>query len=335
MRIEQLKAFVKDEELAGIAIGASAKGDMIKSSHISANFLNLAQEKKSERIEQLFKAIGENPTKEAKRLQKKLISVIKDTYSGSDKSYLWEKHCVAPYEKSLEKEKKRVARKEKKAKKSRGILDKVSIKLSKLEEQRNLLLDDKKWNRGIKKAIGKGAVKKNITTFYKFTPLEEQHFIISSLPRSVDKGHEYMDAAIRTKKCHLFVSCHELQDGRGEKHIEKKCSDFWKNKEIYDKGFDDTTVKAIEEVVLKTGKAAEGYGRVPELIETTLSLEDGRKIKHLHYRGWIDRTECPDENLLEDLLKEWRCSLHQLITILRLIVMEGLVVLERLSEAII
>lgn len=73
------------------------------------------------------------------------------------------------------------------------------------------------------------------------------------------------------------------------------------NKEIYDKGFDDTTVKAIEEVVLKTGKAAEGYGRVPELIETTLSLEDGRKIKHLHYRGWIDRTECPDENLLEDL----------------------------------
>lgn len=226
MRVSQLKSFIKDEELVGIALGQSVKKDMIKTTDIANNFLKLPEDTKSSCVERLFTAIRENPTKEAKRLQEKLISVIKNKYTAADKSDLWDKHCAALDKQNLEKKMERFVRKTGKATLFREKLHTKSVKLSELKDQRDLFVNNPKWKKKTKKLIDKASVHNEVDTFYKFTPLKEQHFIISSLPRSVDQAYRYMDTAIRTKKCNLFVSCNELKDGQKAKHKEKNAVTF-------------------------------------------------------------------------------------------------------------
>lgn len=181
---------------------------------------------------------------------------------------------------------------------AKKIVESATCKLSELSEQLKRYSQDTALQKQLLMAIKVASTTQKTEKIYKFVEVEDQKFILSALPASVEEAHEYMDAAIRTKKCSLFVSCHEPNDDDG-----KRCNDFWENKEVLARGFDGASVVNVAKKTLQSGKIDPATKKTPEILETTLTLSDGRKITHLFYSGWTNHTPCPDEELLETLLQ--------------------------------
>lgn len=123
------------------------------------------------------------------------------------------------------------------------------------------------------------------------TPLH--NFIIAGLPRTILEAQSYLQAAIK-QGCTLFISAHETHEGQNKRKISK----FWEDEALSRMTFENgVTIIRTSVKTLATGDKGD-RSTAPELIESSLLLSDGKRITHIHYTEWKDRTPCPDETLL-------------------------------------
>lgn len=122
----------------------------------------------------------------------------------------------------------------------------------------------------------------------------KQHYILSGLPKTISEAQNYLEAILK-QGARVFISLHETGESIDRVH------DFWKDSNTQQFKFSDGSkiVYSKTRVLLK-GK--NGVRNPSQIVETTLSVSNGKTITHLHYDGWFDRTKMPDEDIFQVLL---------------------------------
>ncbi|MDB6081836.1 MAG: hypothetical protein JWO53_1108 [Chlamydiia bacterium] len=123
-----------------------------------------------------------------------------------------------------------------------------------------------------------------------------QNFILSALPKTIDCARSYFDAAIQ-QGATVFVSLHE----RGE--AKSRCNNFWGQDTLSKIVLHDTRTiaKAAQKVLIEGQKDAKSKG-ASKIVESILQVANGKTITHLHYDGWHDRHPMPDEQVFQLML---------------------------------
>ena len=123
---------------------------------------------------------------------------------------------------------------------------------------------------------------------------DHQNFILSGLPRTHTEAQNYLEAIIK-QGAKVFVSLHETGENSA------RCHDFWKDSRTGQFKFSDgSRIVSSKTKVLLQGKP--GVKNISQIVETKLSLSNGKTITHLHYDGWYDKTPMPDEQIFQALL---------------------------------
>ena len=130
-----------------------------------------------------------------------------------------------------------------------------------------------------------------------YAQFPEQSLILSTLPITINDVGNYFEAAL-SHKTKVFVSLHEPDElPRGVRQLE-----FWKNETLSQVVLrSGGTIRNVgDPILLYHGK--QGRKRPSMLVESKVELSDGRKVVHLHYDGWKDGSEMPDEDLVQKLI---------------------------------
>lgn len=307
MHLKIIKTLLSNnDELYDIVTGKD-QGTKIEGSTINSDFMfeNIIRRADRDiRLSQIFsatKAFQSIETtkiekKEIKRFEKILVKQLLNKYKGLDSQALQEKHAIPLNKIHQIEEIQSLIDRQKRMPESIELVENAKVTLSQLPEivskfkKNSDLLDE--LNDAINDVASKNEPKQ--LEFYSHAPLDVQEFILSALPINPEHAHDLMETAVKNR-CKLFISLHESTEAKG------KCNQFWESKIVLDKGIDGSKIVEIASRILKTGKNQNENGKIPELIETTLTLDDGRKITHIRYENWIDQTACPDEELLQDL----------------------------------
>ena len=292
MKFHDLKNIVSNSELSDIFAVHSKEGD-ISSDDVVAALLNHSERKK---YIDLFLSIAQSSTHEkASGLVGKLVKKL-HKYEGNDKMQLWDKTVASLYSKLKTQESLDKSAKDKQLPEAKKLVDSSTFKLSQLGNEYQKIIADKKYLESISKAIKNFTRIKKDDSSFDFVSFQGFEFAFSSLPKSPEKAKKYMESVLE-KGGTLFVSCHESTEAA------TKCRDFWKNELVLKSGLNGASVVKITEEILQTSLVKNSAQKTPQLIESTLELDDGRKISHIHFDGWIDRSGCPDDVLLNVLLK--------------------------------
>ncbi len=130
------------------------------------------------------------------------------------------------------------------------------------------------------------------------TMQDGQRFIIAGLPHDKQCAANYISGAMAQGSA-VFVSLHESDD------TADRLNGFWKAEATSDMRFyDGSFVVKTDEKVLYHGKP--GINRDTKVVETTITLSNGKELTHLHYEGWCDSTPVPDIDLFQKMLARMR-----------------------------
>lgn len=119
---------------------------------------------------------------------------------------------------------------------------------------------------------------------------EVQTLSIGSLPTSIQQAQDYFQALLKAG-CKVFVSLHEIEDAKSDPVV----ASFWTKNALS---------RMTTPFLVKEEKVLVGSKSHPEellLFETTLESGEGIPFTHIHFKGWKDRSLCPDIELLHKL----------------------------------